>query len=77
MQSPEIIQIASPSKSAEQQSLIPLLNVHESEVDRQMHICNACRYCEGFCAVFPAMTRRLDFAKADIHYLAKIGRAHV
>ncbi|MBC7435968.1 MAG: hypothetical protein H7332_07860 [Bdellovibrionales bacterium] len=27
------------------------------------HICNACRYCEGFCAVFPAMTRRLEFGK--------------
>ena len=34
----------------------------ESEVSRQMQICNACRYCEGFCAVFPAMTRRLEFA---------------
>jgi citrate/tricarballylate utilization protein len=39
---------------------------------RQMAICNACRYCEGFCAVFPAMTRRLDFASADIHYLANL-----
>ncbi|OLU17783.1 tricarballylate utilization protein B [Pseudomonas sp. PA1(2017)] len=66
------MQIASPSKKAEQQNLIPLLNVHEAEVDRQMHICNACRYCEGFCAVFPAMTRRLDFAKADVHYLANL-----
>ncbi|OLU35490.1 tricarballylate utilization 4Fe-4S protein TcuB [Pseudomonas sp. PA27(2017)] len=66
------MQIASPSKNAEQQNLIPLLNVHEAEVDRQMHICNACRYCEGFCAVFPAMTRRLDFAKADVHYLANL-----
>ena len=28
-----------------------------------MQICNACRYCEGFCAVFPAMTRRLEFAQ--------------
>jgi citrate/tricarballylate utilization protein len=37
-----------------------------------MQICNACRYCEGFCAVFPAMTRRLEFAKADIHYLANL-----
>lgn len=37
-----------------------------------MQICNACRYCEGFCAVFPAMTRRLDFQKADIHYLANL-----
>ena len=39
---------------------------------RQMQICNACRYCEGFCAVFPAMTRRLEFGKADIHYLANL-----
>jgi citrate/tricarballylate utilization protein len=37
-----------------------------------MQICNACRYCEGFCAVFPAMTRRLEFVKADIHYLANL-----
>jgi citrate/tricarballylate utilization protein len=44
----------------------------EREVDRQMQICNACRYCEGFCAVFPAMTRRLEFSKADIHYLANL-----
>ncbi|MBI2768283.1 MAG: tricarballylate utilization 4Fe-4S protein TcuB [Burkholderiales bacterium] len=44
----------------------------EAEVARQMQICNACRYCEGFCAVFPAMTRRLDFNKADIHYLANL-----
>ncbi len=52
--------------------LIPVLNVQESEVQRQMSICNACRYCEGFCAVFPAMTRRLEFAQADIHYLANL-----
>ena len=37
-----------------------------------MQICNACRYCEGYCAVFPAMTRRLEFGKADIHYLANL-----
>jgi citrate/tricarballylate utilization protein len=43
-----------------------------SEVARQMQICNACRYCEGFCAVFPAMTRRLEFGKADVHYLANL-----
>ena len=45
----------------------------ESEVARQMQICNACRYCEGFCAVFPAMTRRREFGKADIHVLANLG----
>ncbi|MGF7111600.1 citrate/tricarballylate utilization protein [Pseudomonas laurylsulfatiphila] len=52
--------------------LIPVLNLDESEVQRQMTICNACRYCEGFCAVFPAMTRRLEFIQADIHYLANL-----
>ena len=52
--------------------LIPVLNLDESEVERQMTICNACRYCEGFCAVFPAMTRRLEFTQADIHYLANL-----
>ncbi len=52
--------------------LIPVLNVNEREVERQMTICNACRYCEGFCAVFPAMTRRLVFAQADTHYLANL-----
>jgi citrate/tricarballylate utilization protein len=44
----------------------------EGEVARQMQICNACRYCEGFCAVFPAMTRRLEFGKADVNYLANL-----
>jgi citrate/tricarballylate utilization protein len=53
-------------------ALIPVLNLHESEVERQMTICNACRYCEGFCAVFPAMTRRLAFNQADIHYMANL-----
>ena len=42
------------------------------EVARQLQICNACRYCEGFCAVFPAMTRRLEFAAGDIAYLANL-----
>jgi citrate/tricarballylate utilization protein len=48
------------------------LGAAESEVSRQLQICNACRYCEGFCAVFPAMTRRLEFGKADVHYLANL-----
>ena len=43
-----------------------------AEVARQMQICNACRYCETFCAVFPAMTRRLEFGAGDVHYLANL-----
>ena len=50
----------------------PALTAPEAELARQMQICNACRYCEGFCAVFPAMTRRLEFGKADLHYLANL-----
>ncbi len=49
-----------------------VLSPSETEVVRQLQICNACRYCEGFCAMFPAMTRRLEFGKADIHYLANL-----
>ena len=44
----------------------------EGEVARELQICNACRYCEGFCAVFPAMTRRLVFDATDVHYLANL-----
>lgn len=48
------------------------LSGSEREVSRIMQICNACRYCEGFCAVFPAMTRRLEFGRADVHFLANL-----
>ena len=44
----------------------------EADAARQLQICNACRYCEGFCAVFPAMTRRLEFPAADTHFLANL-----
>jgi citrate/tricarballylate utilization protein len=37
-----------------------------------MTICNACRYCEGYCAVFPAMERRKTFTGADLDYLANL-----
>lgn len=36
------------------------------------NICNACRYCEGFCAVFPALERRLSFAEGDLAYLSNL-----
>jgi citrate/tricarballylate utilization protein len=50
----------------------PALSAAEAEVSRVMQICNACRYCEGFCAVFPAMTRRLEFGHTDVHFLANL-----
>ena len=47
-----------------------LTNLQEAE--RVMSICNACRYCEGLCAVFPAMEKRISFAAADLNYLANL-----
>ena len=44
----------------------------ESEANRMLQICNACRYCEGFCAVFPAMTRRIEFTPSVVNYLANL-----
>jgi citrate/tricarballylate utilization protein len=44
----------------------------EAEAARILQICNACRYCEGYCAVFPAMTLRLAFGRNDVHYLANL-----
>jgi len=37
-----------------------------------MAVCNACRYCEGYCPVFPAMENRLVFGKHDLAYLANL-----
>src|SRR5678815_4002002 len=43
-----------------------------TEADRQLTICNACRYCEGYCAVWPAMELRRTFKSSDILYLANL-----
>ncbi|MGH6968222.1 MAG: tricarballylate utilization 4Fe-4S protein TcuB [Stellaceae bacterium] len=43
-----------------------------AEARRAMQICNACRYCEGYCAVFPAMELRREFSNADLSYLANL-----
>jgi citrate/tricarballylate utilization protein len=42
------------------------------EADRLMTVCNACRYCEGLCAVFPAMEMRRTFGAGDLNYLANL-----
>ena len=43
-----------------------------TEARRAMEVCNACRYCEGFCAVFPAMTMRREFSTGDLCYIANL-----
>ena len=42
------------------------------EAQRQLGVCNACRYCEGFCAVFPALELRAEVAAGDLTYLANL-----
>ena len=42
------------------------------EARRQVGICNACRYCEGCCAVFPAITRPKTLADGDLTQLANL-----
>jgi citrate/tricarballylate utilization protein len=42
------------------------------EAERQLTICNACRYCEGFCPVFPAIEIRRDFKQGDVFFLSNL-----
>lgn len=42
------------------------------EARRQIEICNACRYCESLCSVFPAISRERQFADGGITQLANL-----
>ena len=42
------------------------------DAERQLTICNSCRYCESYCAVFPALELRTEFAKKDVIHLANL-----
>ncbi|WP_417525768.1 tricarballylate utilization 4Fe-4S protein TcuB [Marinovum sp.] len=42
------------------------------EARRQAEICNACRYCEGYCSVFPALHRERAFSDGDLTQLANL-----
>jgi citrate/tricarballylate utilization protein len=50
---------------------MPELDIFQ-EANRQLTICNACRYCEGYCALFRAIELRRDFTKGDVFYLANL-----
>jgi citrate/tricarballylate utilization protein len=43
-----------------------------AEANRQLTICNACRYCEGYCPVFPALELRRTVTDGDVVYLAHL-----
>ena len=42
------------------------------EARRQIGICNACRYCEGYCSVFPAIFLKPDIGDGEILNLANL-----
>jgi citrate/tricarballylate utilization protein len=44
----------------------------KQEGERILRICNSCRYCEGYCAVFPAIELRQTFPAGDLNYLANL-----
>ena len=43
-----------------------------AETERQLNVCNSCRYCEGYCPVWPAMELRTELTKGDITHLANL-----
>ena len=62
--------LARPEKAGEGSS--PSGTETLTEVSRLMTVCNSCRYCEGLCAVFPAMIMRRNFPDGDLNYLANL-----
>ena len=42
------------------------------EARRQAEICNACRYCEGYCSVFPSLHAERAFADGHLMQLANL-----
>lgn len=46
-----------------------------TEANRLMTVCNSCRYCEGLCAVFPAMEMKRSFTDGDLNHLANLCHA--
>lgn len=51
--------------------LIPL-DALVADASRQLNVCNACRYCEGLCAVFPALERRTLLTADDVSQLSNL-----
>lgn len=70
MHATETDPLAAPSKAG--QGNLPHATDALTEADRLMTVCNSCRYCEGLCAVFPAMELRRVFMDGDLNYLANL-----
>ena len=42
------------------------------EAKRQLTICNACRYCEGYCPVWPSLAKLTDISNGDVTHLSNL-----
>jgi len=47
-------------------------DVTHEEAIRQLTVCNSCRYCEGYCNAFQALTRYRSFDKPTVSHLANL-----
>ncbi|MFK8076781.1 MAG: tricarballylate utilization 4Fe-4S protein TcuB [Granulosicoccus sp.] len=47
-------------------------NNNYDEAVRQLTVCNSCRYCEGYCNAFQALTRYRSFDKPTVSHLANL-----
>src|SRR5690349_4867837 len=54
---------------AEQSPHGPLADLF-AEGERQLRVCNACRYCAGYCPVWPALALRTTLGTGDRRRLA-------
>ena len=46
--------------------------ISHDEAQRQLGICNSCRYCEGYCGAFQALTRYRSFDEATVSHMANL-----
>ncbi|MGC9665394.1 tricarballylate utilization 4Fe-4S protein TcuB [Planosporangium sp. 12N6] len=42
------------------------------EAERQLNVCNSCRYCAGYCPVWPALELRTTLSPGDVTHLANL-----
>lgn len=53
---------------------VPPVSLHDllKETDWQLRVCNSCRYCSGYCPVWPALERRGTLLQGDMLHLANL-----
>ena len=42
------------------------------EAERQLNICNSCRYCEGYCPVWPTLETMTELSEDGLKHLSNL-----